>query len=228
MSFVVVTIRDERGQSRDLELPADVPVSTLGPAIAQAIHHPDLLMDDISVKPILKLEGSQDVIPLDKSLEGAGVVHGDILLLMVKEIPSGLSQEESTLRFSGPGLMHSDGRTFPFRGKNILIGREDPASGIVSRVLGVDLTDLEDPEAPSVSRRHAQVLYRDGDYQLQDLRSTNGTAVNKHLLLPETRIVLHHGDEIQIGDITLYFIWDAQEQDLMSDEQRSAETKGQE
>jgi uncharacterized ubiquitin-like protein YukD len=116
MSFVVVTIRDERGESRDLELPADVPVSTLGPAIAQAVHHPDLSTDDAPVKAVLKIDGRQEVIPLDKSLESAGVVHGDILLLMVKEIPSELAQDESRLRFSGPGFMHPSGRTYPFRG----------------------------------------------------------------------------------------------------------------
>jgi hypothetical protein len=228
MSFVVVTIRDERGESRDLELPADVPVSTLGPAIAQAVHHPDLPTDDAPAKAVLKIEGTEEVILLDKSLEAAGVVHGDILLLMVKEIPPELSQDESRLRFGGPGFMHPSGRTYPFSGKNILIGRVDQASGIVSKVLGVDLTDLEDPEGPSVSRRHAQVLLRDGDYLIQDLRSTNGTSVNKRLLPPETRIALQHGDEIQIGDITLFFIWDAQEGDLMLDEQPPAEKEGQE
>jgi uncharacterized ubiquitin-like protein YukD len=228
MSFVVVTIRDERGESRDLELPADVPVSTLGPAIAQAVHHPDLSTDDAPVKAVLKIDGRQEVIPLDKSLESAGVVHGDILLLMVKEIPSELAQDESRLRFSGPGFMHPSGRTYPFRGKNILIGRVDQASGIVSKVLGVDLTDLEDPEGPSVSRRHAQVLLRDGEYLIQDLRSTNGTIVNKRLLPPETRTALQHGDEIQIGDITLFFMWDAQERDLVLDEQYPEEKEGQE
>jgi uncharacterized ubiquitin-like protein YukD len=228
MSFVVVTIRDERGESRDLELPADVPVSTLGPAIAQALHHPDLPTDDTPIKAVLKIDGTNEVIPLDKSLGTAGVVHGDILLLMVKEVPPELSQDKSQLRFSGPGFMHSSGMTYPFRGKNILIGREDPASGIVSKVLGVDLTDLEDPEGPSVSRRHAQVLLRDGDYLIQDLRSTNGTSVNQHLLPQETRITLQHGDEVQIGDITLYFIWDAQEGDLTIDEQRPAKKEGQE
>jgi uncharacterized ubiquitin-like protein YukD len=228
MSFVVVTIRDERGESRDLELPAEVPVSTLGPAIAQALHHPDLPSDDTPIKAVLKIDGTNEVIPLDKSLGTAGVVHGDILLLMVKEVPPELSQDKSQLRFSGPGFMHSSGMTYPFRGKNILIGREDPASGIVSKVLGVDLTDLEDPEGPSVSRRHAQVLLRDGDYLIQDLRSTNGTSVNQHLLPQETRITLQHGDEVQIGDITLYFIWDAQEGDLTIDEQRPAKKEGQE
>ena len=227
MSFVVVTIRDERGESRDLELPANVPVTTLGPAIAQAVHHPDLPTDDAPAKAVLKIEGAQEVIPLDQSLEAAGVVHGDILLLMVKEVPRELSQDESKLRFSGPGFIHSSGRTYPFRGKNILVGRVDQASGIVSNVLGVDLTELEDPEEPSISRRHAQVLLREGDYLIQDLRSTNGTSVNKRLLLPETRVALQHGDEIQIGDITLFFIWDAQEGDLVPDEQHPAEKEGQ-
>jgi hypothetical protein len=228
MSFVVVTIRDERGESRDLELPADVPVSTLGPAIAQAVHHPDLPTDDAPAKAVLKIEGTEEVIPFDKSLEAAGVVHGDILLLMVKEIPPELSQDESKLRFSGPGFMHPSGRTYPFRGKNILIGRVDQASGIVSKVLGVDLTDLENPEEPSVSRRHAQVLLRDDDYLIQDLGSTNGTSVNRRLLPPGTRIALQHGDEIQIGDITLFFIWDAQEGDPTLDEQDPTEKAGQE
>jgi hypothetical protein len=228
MSFVVVTIRDERGESRDLELPANVPVSALGPAIAQAVQHPDLPTDEAPVKSVLKFDGTNEVIPLEKSLGAAGVVHGDILLLMVKEIPPELSQDESKLHFSGPGFIHPSGRTFPFRGENILIGREDPASGIVSKVLGVDLTDLEDPEGPSVSRRHAQVLLRDGDYIIHDLRSTNGTSVNQHLLPPETRIKLQHGDEVQMGDITLYFIWDAQEGALTIDEQHPAKKEGQE
>jgi hypothetical protein len=228
MTSVVVTVMDSRGERRDLELPADIPLSVLGPAIAEALHHPDLPAGEIPIKAILKIEGSEEVIPLDKSLESAGVVHGDILLLMIKEIPPELSQQEGTFRFSGPGFMHPGGSTFLFRGKNILIGRVDRASGIVTKVLGVDLTDLEDLEEPSVSRRHAQVLYRDGDYMIQDLRSTNGTSVNGRLLAPETRIALNHGDEVQIGDITLYFIWDSQQGDAMRPERHPKEKRGQE
>jgi len=218
MSTVVVTIRDGQGGKRDLELPADIPISTLGAFIAQAIHHPDLPVDNTIVKPVLKNEGTGDVIPQDKSLKAAGVVHGDILLLMVKEVPAELPHDESSLHFSGPGLMDPSGKTFPFRGKSILIGREDPASGIVSKVLGVDLTDLDYLAGPSVSRRHAQVLYREGNYVVQDLQSTNGTSVNGQLLPPEARLNLHHGDEIRFGDITLYFIWDGQEGNLNSNE----------
>lgn len=227
MSFVVVTIRDERGESRDLELPAEVPVSTLGPAIAQALHHPDLPTVDVPVKAVLKVIGEDEVIPIDKSLGAAGVVHGDELLLMVKGVPKELTQKESNLRFSGPGFIHPNGRTYTFRGKNVLVGRVDRATGVVSKVLGVDLTDLEDPEGPTVSRRHAQVLFRDGDYLIQDLRSTNGTNVNGQVLPQETRIALRHGDEVQFGDVTLFFIWDSQEGNPMLNGGHQAEKGGQ-
>ncbi|OGO16564.1 MAG: hypothetical protein A2Z14_04315 [Chloroflexi bacterium RBG_16_48_8] len=228
MSSVVVTIKDGRGGRRDLELPADVPVSTLGPAIAQAVHHPDLPTDETPVKAVLKVEGSQEVIPPDESLQAAGVVHGDVLLIMVKVIPSDLSQEDVSLRFSGPGLVHPSGKTYPFLGKSVLIGRVDRASGVVPKVLGVDLTDLEDIEGPSVSRRHAQVLFRNGDYLIQDLRSTNGTTINGQLLPPQIRLTLHHGDKVQIGDIPLFFIWDSQEGDLVLNGHHPIEKEGQE
>jgi len=171
MSLIVVTILDGRGGRRDLELPGDVPLSTLGPAIAEAVHHPNL-------------------------------------------------------GFTGPGFAHPSGRTYPFRGNSVLIGRVDRSSGIVSKVLGVDLTDLEEFEGPSVSRRHAQVLLRDGEYLLQDLRSTNGTLVNGRLLEPETRSALNHGDEIQFGDIALFFLWDSQEKELTSTEEQRSEMGG--
>jgi hypothetical protein len=228
MTSVVVTIEDGRGGSRDLELPADVPLSTLGPAIAKAVRHPDLLDDDASVKAVLKIEGTQGVIPHDKSLEAAGVVHGDVLLLMVKGIPPVLAQNESNLRFSGPGFMHPSGRAYTFRGKNVLIGRVDRATGVVSKVLGVNLTDLEDPEGPTVSRRHAQVLFRDGEYLIQDLRSTNGTSVNGQVLPLETRLALRHGDEVQFGDVTLFFLWDSQEGDAMLQGGHQSDTGGRE
>jgi len=211
MSLIVVTILDGRGGRRDLELPGDVPLSTLGPAIAEAVHHPDLHEGDTPLKAVLKLEGSSEVLPLDQPLESVGIVHGDVLELLVKAIPEGIAESEVNLAFTGPGFVHPSGKTYPFRGKNVLIGRVDRASGVVSKVLGVDLTNLEDIEQPSISRRHARILLRDGEYLIQDLRSTNGTLVNGRMLEPESRFPLKHGAEVQFGDIALFFIWDGQE-----------------
>ena len=50
---------------------------------------------------------------------------------------------------------------------------------------------------PSVSRRHARLVFRDGNWVLQDLESTNGTAVNGVRVV---RCVLRPGDRLSLGD----------------------------
>ncbi len=49
---------------------------------------------------------------------------------------------------------------------------------------------------PSVSRRHAQLTFRDGAWVLQDLASTNGTAVNGERV---GRAALQRGDLVELG-----------------------------
>lgn len=49
---------------------------------------------------------------------------------------------------------------------------------------------------PSVSRRHAQITFRDGVWVIQDLASTNGTSVNGARV---GRIALHEGDIVALG-----------------------------
>lgn len=81
------------------------------------------------------------------------------------------------------------------------IGRWDADNGIFP---DVDL-DAHDPEA-KVSRRHARILYRDGQYSIEDLGSTNGTFVNRgRRLIPGTAHVLKNGDEIIVGKTFLRF-----------------------
>jgi hypothetical protein len=50
---------------------------------------------------------------------------------------------------------------------------------------------------PAVSRRHARLTFRDGNWILQDLDSTNGTVVNGALV---GRCKLRPGDRVIIGD----------------------------
>ena len=68
----------------------------------------------------------------------------------------------------------------------------------------VDL-DSDDPEA-KVSRRHARIVARDGNYLIEDLGSTNGTFVNRgRRLAPGDRQPLKDGDEIIVGKTFLRF-----------------------
>lgn len=213
MTAVVVTVKDGKANTRDLELPAERPVDSIAPWIAKAIDHADLPEEGAAVKYILKLENKPEPIRPESSLRAAGVVHGDVLQLLIKELPKELSQNDAGRDFAGPGFVSANGPVFAFRAKNTLVGRVDRASGVAESVLGVDLTSLDTEDSPSVSRRHAQILLRKGSYLVHDLKSTNGTLVNGEKLGPDSRVELRHGDTVQFGDVELIFLWDGQEVD---------------
>jgi hypothetical protein len=211
MTRVLVTVDDGKGHSRDLDLPADLPVQLLAPALAQALGHPDLRAASEDLKYILKSVSSGEVISPEATLASAGVLHGDLLRLLVKATPAGLQGTATSVSFSGPGFAASAGPAFPLRRTTSTVGRVDPGAGIVGNLLAVDLTALDDRASPSVSRRHAQVIHRQGEYLLVDLRSTNGTFVNGQRLNPDDRVRLRHGDQVRFGDVSLTFVWDSQE-----------------
>jgi predicted amidophosphoribosyltransferase len=81
----------------------------------------------------------------------------------------------------------------------ILIGREDPVSGIFPEV---ELTPHGGEEG-GVSRRHARLIVEGGNYFIEDLDSTNFTFVNKQKVTPKARQPLKNGDEIRCGRVTL-------------------------
>ncbi|MCW3019254.1 MAG: hypothetical protein JWN10_1562 [Solirubrobacterales bacterium] len=68
------------------------------------------------------------------------------------------------------------------QGERLLVGRH-PACDVV-------VAD------PTVSRRHAQLTFRDGVWVLQDLASSNGTTVNGERV---GRTTLHNGDVVELG-----------------------------
>ena len=95
----------------------------------------------------------------------------------------------------------SAGKQFLLSAAETQIGRWDADGGIFP---DVDL-DSDDPEA-KVSRRHARITFREGQYFLEDLGSTNGTFINRgRRLSPGTRQALNDGDEIIVGKTFLRF-----------------------
>ena len=56
-----------------------------------------------------------------------------------------------------------------------------------------------------ISRRHATILYQNGQYSIRDERSANGTFVNSQQLEEMTPRELHDGDHIGIGEHELVF-----------------------
>ncbi|HEY0003220.1 MAG TPA: FHA domain-containing protein [Pyrinomonadaceae bacterium] len=95
----------------------------------------------------------------------------------------------------------SAGKQFPLCDDETQIGRWDADGGIFP---DVDL-DSDDPEA-KVSRRHARIMRRNGQYFIEDLGSTNGTFINRgRRLLPGDRQPLRDGDEIIVGKTFMRF-----------------------
>lgn len=93
------------------------------------------------------------------------------------------------------------GVKFGLTEKDALIGRWDADNGIFPEI---DL-DRYDPEA-KVSRRHAKVFFRDGQFVIEDLGSTNGTFINRgRRLLPGVPQVLANDDELIVGKTFLRF-----------------------
>jgi len=81
------------------------------------------------------------------------------------------------------------GESFPHNADRMTIGRR-PDSDIF-------LDDV------TVSRDHALLVRRSGDYYLDDLGSLNGTYVNRHRIESHR---LEDGDELQVGKFKLTYI----------------------
>ena len=93
-------------------------------------------------------------------------------------------------------VLSSNGTEFPFGSKSeILIGREDPISGIFPEV---DLTYHGGVEG-GVSRRHAKLMKQGEQWMAQDLKSTNHTYINRRRLTPGQPEALNHGDQLRVG-----------------------------
>jgi len=86
-------------------------------------------------------------------------------------------------------------------GKEALVGREDPYSGVFP---DIDLTPHGGEEG-GVSRRHFKITLTGGQYMVEDLNSTNFTILNRQRLQPGVPMVLADGDEIRAGRVRLVF-----------------------
>jgi hypothetical protein len=111
------------------------------------------------------------LVVIDVTADGAGYANGNG------------RQHRDEGGVGPPGLV---GRRFPLAATNV-IGR-DQASTIVL------------PE-PGVSRQHARLDYRDGEWWIDDLRSTNGTYVDEQSV--EGPVQLLVDDVIRVGPVLL-------------------------
>ena len=90
--------------------------------------------------------------------------------------------------------------SYPIEKENMMIGRTDPNTGIFPEI---DLTRY-DPQA-KVSRRHACLYRRGGQFLIEDIGSSNGTVINGTRLPPRQPRQLNNGDDLVFGDTLMKF-----------------------
>jgi hypothetical protein len=182
------------------------------PAIEEAA--PEPVVEEPAVEP--GVEAAPPPAPAPAEVRacpacGAEVEPGDAFCsacgFALKAVPEPALAEEAPApapvppSSTGPRLVVvASGAEIPLAaGPEILIGREDPVSGVYP---DVDLTP-HGGEDGGVSRRHARILVEGGQYFIEDLDSTNFTFVNKTKIAPKTRQSLNDGDEIRCGRVAL-------------------------
>ncbi|HWQ15989.1 MAG TPA: FHA domain-containing protein, partial [Roseiflexaceae bacterium] len=105
---------------------------------------------------------------------------------------------------AGPRLVFEDSGQeikLPADKREIVIGREDPISGIHPEV---DMTP-HGGETGGVSRQHARITHSDGQWTITDLNSTNYTRVDGVKLDPNVPTPLRDGARVQLGRLTVLF-----------------------
>src|SRR5947207_10517472 len=89
-------------------------------------------------------------------------------------------------------------------GDETTIGRADPVTGILP---DIDLTPVDLNR--SVSRRHAKIVKRSGEYcVLEEVGTVNGTYVNEQRIPTGTPVPIHNGDMLKIGLIAMKAVFD--------------------
>lgn len=81
----------------------------------------------------------------------------------------------------------------------LAIGRVDP---VTNEAPPIDLTEFEALDK-GVSRRHANLIRKDGSLHIVDLGSGNGTFLNGQRLVSDQPRVIRDGDDIRLGYLVI-------------------------
>lgn len=129
----------------------------------------------------------------EAQVETTSVFRADLL----KEMESGATASDNTAVDNLPeGAALLVVKRGPNAGARFLLDRETTTAGRHPEA-DIFLDDV------TVSRRHAEFRTNDGEFEVVDVGSLNGTYVNRE---PKNAQVLATGDEIQIGKFRLVFI----------------------
>lgn len=190
METVRVTLEYTRLQvlnpsSRDLELPAEIPVGQLLRGLAIAL---ELMEQAVAEKAdylpyqLVRASGGEPLAE-DTNLKRCQVVAGERLRLLATA-----------------SLIAPSGQQFLLTGNRTRIGRPDGTGDLL-----IDLSREQD--CGSVHRTHAFIVRERGDWLFTvDRRAKNRTQVNGGDIRPGQSVRLKNGDQLRLGKVNLRFV----------------------
>jgi len=203
MDTVVVTLQSSLLQRFvDLELPGEVPLQALLPALVNALQLPFTHGAGQSIAYQLYRQPQQSPLPASETLLSAGVVTGDVLtLVQMGARPGSVSGAQ---RGSSSALLHFDSGTMialdNYGKAELTVGRYDAHTGTTP---DIDLS--EEPDGSTVSRSHALLRKQSNRWTLIPVSTTNATRVGNTRLTPQQPWPLKPGDVIVFGAVKLVF-----------------------
>lgn len=200
MSSIIITLQSSHQRAAmDLELPGDVPLQDLLPALLQALQ---LSPTDAKGWPIpyqLVHQKQQRPLRPTETLLNAGVVTGDVLFLKGGAVPGpGDVGLRSMTRLRSPSgmvvVLDNYGKT------ELTIGRYDARTG---KSPDIDLSG--EPHGNTVSRSHALLRRQGNQWILVALSPRSTTLVGNTQIAPQQSHPLKPGDVITLGAVRLVF-----------------------
>ncbi len=190
-------------------MPTEVPVQILAPLIIDTLGWRNAYPYTSGAQEYaFEVKSSGMTVRPGETLQVAGVVDGDALTLeaLQSSVRPQFGDEDLSDATNRPALVGEANAIFRLRLRNHVVGRSDPRRGLS---VDIDLSRVDTKKRSS--RRHAQILERDGKFYVRDLNSTNGTYVNYQKVPPGRRQPLKHGDVLQFGKggALLKFQWNA-------------------
>ncbi len=159
----------------------------------------------------LTIKGGNKPLESDKTLDQLGVQTGSELIFererrrLSQQIMARGGQFFQPISGAPHAILQEEtsGAVFDIEWQPAIIGRADAANPASAQQLAADLSEL--PEARTVSRQHARITERSGQYFLEGLAERNPTLLNDREMLVGEKRVLKPGDKIRVGKIVLTF-----------------------
>ncbi|OQA21911.1 MAG: FHA domain protein [Chloroflexi bacterium ADurb.Bin360] len=203
MDFVIITLQlPQLQRAMDLELPGEIPLVRLLPALVQATGSPvaDNARRPLRYQLFVLRQGQPHPLREQDSLAHAGVMTGDVLLLTGGGagvvLPPPVYNNSALLQCPSGAVIALDN----FGKSELLLGRFDASTG---KHPDVELS--EEPDGNTVSRMHVLLRRQGAAWYIVPLAEQNITELQKKRLPVHEPCLLQDSDELLLGKLRLVF-----------------------